>query len=214
MDAENKNAQDQVDVGGASNDVGTNNDSQNPQDNSGSSGEKTFTQAEVNRMMKQEKESGRRSILKELGVTDIKSASDSLKKYQEYLDSQKTELQRAQEKYTEAASLQQAAEQKANRMENCLKAIELGALPGSAAELVTIASAKVTEDKDLSAVITEMKSSSVYAGFFSKSADVGTGNSVKNHPAQGARKDGESIGKSLAQKQNQKEKKNKYFNLT
>lgn len=135
--------------------------------------EKTFTQAEVNQMMKKEKESGRRSILKELGIEDVKSTKEALAKYQEYLDSQKTDLEKAKEALLVAQSKTIAEESRANRAEFCLKAIaEFEANPKSVDDLIAIAMTKITDEKDVAAVITEMKNNEAYVGFFAKSVEV------------------------------------------
>ena len=58
---------------------------------------KTFTQEEVNRMMAREKNEGKKSVLRELGVEDVDSAKNSLAEYAKVLDAQKTDLQKANE---------------------------------------------------------------------------------------------------------------------
>ena len=126
----------------------TNNDSNNNSDSNNNQDQgKTFTQAEVNRMMKAEKESGRRSILKELGVEDVKGTKEALEKYQKYLDSQKSDLEKANENLNETQAKLTSAENRANKAEFCLKAIaEFEANPKSVDDLVAIAMTKVTDD--------------------------------------------------------------------
>lgn len=175
--------------------------------------EKTFTQSEVTRMMTAEKEQGRRSVLKELGVEDIASAKESLQKYQEFLNSQKTELEQAQEAQAKLQSDYAAAIAKASHAENCVVAMKLGANTESVDDLVALAVSKVTEGKDLEAVISEMKSNSVYAGFFKNS--VGTGNAgMQNHPA-GESEPTSSLAKTLAERQlSQRTTKSNFFKMS
>lgn len=177
-------------------------DNVNPEVNDNLSEQKTFTQAEVNQMMKKEKESGRRSILKELGIEDVKSTKEALAKYQEYLDSQKTDLEKAKEALLVAQSKTIAEESRANKAEFCLKAIaEFEANPKSVDDLIAIAMTKITDEKDIAAVITEMKNNEAYVGFFAKSMEeknnIGTGGPMpKSKPNFGG---GQDYGKRLAE---------------
>lgn len=175
--------------------------------------EKTFSQADVNRMMAAEKESGRRSILKELGVEDITSAKEGLQKYQEYLNSQKTELQQAQEAQTKLQSECAAAIAEANHAKSCIAAMKLGANADSIEDLVALAATKVTNDKTLETVLSEMKSNSVYAGFFKSSVGTGTGG-MQGNPA-GEEKTATSFAKSLAEKQlSHNSQKSNFFKMS
>ena len=86
---------------GAGEDPGTGGSGGDPEGGEGGQGEgtggksgKTFTQEEVNRLMKAEKESAKKALLKELGVEDAKSAKEGLAKYKEILDKDKTWLLR------------------------------------------------------------------------------------------------------------------------
>lgn len=173
--------------------------------------EKTFSQADVNRMMAAEKESGRRSILKELGVEDIGSAKESLQKYQEYLNSQKTELEQAQANQAKLQSDYADAIAKATHAENCMLALKQGANAEFLDDLVTLAKSRVTDDKSFEAVLTEMKSNPAYSGFFKSS--VGTGNGgMQGKPAGEV---GTSLAQSLAEKSTAyKKQKSSYFKMS
>ena len=181
------------------------------QQNSPAPQTKTFTQEDVNRMMAAEKEQGRRSILKELGVEDITSAKDALQKYQEHLNSQKTELQQAQESQAKLQSEYASAIARANKAENCITAMRLGANSESLDDLVTIATSKVTEGKTFEAVLTEMKSNSAYAGFFTSSVGTGNGGMKNENVPQG--NSSVDLAKSLAEKSINKQKSN-YFKFS
>lgn len=174
---------------------------------------KTFTQEDVNRMMAAEKEQGRKSILKELGVQDVASAKEGLQKYQEFLNSQKSELEKAQASEAKLQSDYAAAIARANHAENCIAAMKLGANTESIDDLVTLAMSKVSETKDFATVLSEMKSNSVFSGFFQSS--VGTGNGgMQGHPA-GEGETTTSLAKQLAEKQiAQKSQKSNYFKMS
>lgn len=184
------------------------------QDDNPKPAEKTFSQADVNRLMAAEKESGRRSILKELGVEDIASAKEGLQKYQEYLNSQKTELEQAQANQAKLQSECAAAIAEANHAKSCLAAMKLGANTESVDDLVALANSKVTADKDFETVLSEMKSNSVYAGFFSKPS-VGTGNGGMQGKPAGESEPMTSLAKTLAEKQlSQRTQKSSFFKMS
>lgn len=162
---------------------------------------KTFTQEEVNAMMAKEKNQGKLSVLKELGVEDSKSAKEALAKYKEYLDSQKTEA----EKLAEALKAEQAtktqAEQKAAALEKKFEAIVAGVPATKADDVVLLASAKVTDTKDFKAVLEEMKTT--YPEFFEDSNSGGTGSNTgsKKLPGKGAGSLGKRIAEASAKNQ-------------
>lgn len=175
--------------------------------------QKTFTQEDVNRMMAAEKEQGRKAILRELGVEDVTSAKEGLQKYQEFLNSQKTELQQAQEGKAKLESDYASAIARANHAEACIAALRAGANSESLDDLVTIASTKVSESKTFEAVISEMKSNSAYAGFFTSSVGTGTGGMKNEAPQQGTT--ASDFAKSLAEKSSAYTKqKSSYFKMS
>lgn len=190
-----------------------NNNDNSTQIDTQSKSEKMFTQADVNRMMAAEKESGRKSILKELGITDVATAKEGLQKYQEYLNSQKSELQKAQESQVQLQDNYNKALQEVNHAKNCMAAMKLGANPDSVEELTILAASKVTEDKNFETVLTEMKNNSVYSGFF-KSTNIGTGQGgFKSNPAEDKKEP--SLAEALAKKSvAYKEQKSNYFKLS
>ena len=174
--------------------------------------EKTFSQADVNRMMAAEKESGRRSILKELGVEDVASAKEGLQKYQEILASQKTELQKAQEGQAKLQSDYADAMAKVACAENCVLALKQGANADFLDDLVTLANSRVTESKTFEAVLTEMKGNPAYSGFFKSSVGTGIGG-MQGKPA--GEPEGESLAKSLAEKSTAyRKQKSSYFTMS
>ena len=136
--------------GGAGGDSGTGGSEGGSEGGEGGSGEgtggksgKTFTQEEVNRLMKTEKESAKKALLKELGVEDAKSAKEGLAKYKEILDKDKS----AAEKAGEALATEQKAkaEEKRKAAEESLAALreQLAAAQKAAKE------AAITGDKDM-----------------------------------------------------------------
>lgn len=96
-------------TGGAPGAGGTGAGDQGTGDKSG----KTFTQEEVNRLLKAEKESAKKGLLKELGVEDAKSAKEGLAKYKEIMDKDKSEADKAKESLGTEAKARKGAEARA-----------------------------------------------------------------------------------------------------
>lgn len=171
---------------------------------------KTFTQEEVNRMMAVEKNQGRMSVLKELGVDDAKSAKEGLAKYKELVDAQKTDAQKASEIAATEKAAREAAELKAQVLENKLSLVSLGVKSEFVDDLLLLASSKVSESKTFSDVVSEMKADEKYKTFFGEadSKSIGTGNKVDSKKTDVVP---EGIGARLAQKQKVVGKENSYF---
>ena len=172
--------------GGAGGDSGTGGSEGGSEGGEGGSGEgtggksgKTFTQEEVNRLMKAEKESAKKALLKELGVEDAKSAKEGLAKYKEILDKDKTDAQKAQDDLAAETKAKAEAEKRALLAEAKVEVLSAGCKPEYLDDVITLAMTKVSDDKDLAAVVKEMKEDTKYSAFFgeggSGSGDKGTG---------------------------------------
>mgnify|MGYP004701477615 CR=1 FL=1 len=97
--------------------------------------------------------------LKSLGVEDSESLQAIVKKAKEDEEANKTDLQRKDDALT-ATTKELVTEREARVVaEAKLSAIQLGAKPELVDDLVIVAKAKVTKDKDINAVIAEMKDS-------------------------------------------------------
>lgn len=185
---------------------GANNDTNNSGANGNNgSNEKTFTQAEVNKMMAKEKHQGVNSVYNELGIKP--GDKKALAAVKEYLASQKSEEQKALE--AEAAKAQEVveAEQRATMAEAKAEAMMLGVQSQFVEDAVTLALAKVaTEDgTDIKTALGELKTK--YPVWFgtageddkSKVGQKGTGSSVKSSDKDKGN-DGKSLGARLAAK--------------
>ena len=102
-------------------------------------GEKTFTQADVTRMMTEEKAQGRRAALKALGFEDEASAKDAMTKYNEWAASQQTEAEKLATAQADVASAKSAAEQMQTDFQHKLAALAVGVLPESVDDAVALA---------------------------------------------------------------------------
>lgn len=105
--------------------------------------------------------------LKGLGVEDGDTLKGIVAKAKEEEEKNKTDLERSNDTLT--ATTKQLAEEREARLiaEAKLSAIQLGAKPEIVDDLVIIAKAKVTKDKDINAVIAEIKDSTNGKIYFS-----------------------------------------------
>lgn len=105
--------------------------------------------------------------LKGLGVEDGDTLKGIVAKAKEEEEKNKTDLERSNDTLT--ATTKQLAEEREARLiaEAKLSAIQLGAKPEVVDDLVIIAKAKVTKDKDINAVIAEIKDSTNGKIYFS-----------------------------------------------
>lgn len=116
---------------------------------------KTETKVDVEKV-KSEALSG---FLKELGVEDAEALKGIVTKHKETEEANKTELQKKEDVLTETTK--ELAREREGRIlaEAKLSAVQLGAKPELVDDLVVIAKAKVTKEKDINAVIAEIKDS-------------------------------------------------------
>ena len=202
----NENGQGAEDQNKAGANAGNNNDGANGNagtegtEGNGGAGEKTFTQAEVNKMMAREKHQGVNSVYNELGIKPgDKKAIDSIK---EYLSSQKTDEQKAHEAEESKAQEIADAQQRATIAEAKAEAMMIGVQTQFVEDAVTLALAKIANEEgtDLKTALGELKTK--YPVWFGTSEEdkkdkkdvgqKGTGSSVKS-----SEKDKGNEGKSL-----------------
>ena len=208
--------------GGAGGDSGTGGPEGDPEGGEDGGGEgtggksgKTFTQEEVNRLMKAEKESAKKALLKELGVEDAKSAKEGLAKYKEILDKDKSAAEKAGEALATEQKAKAEAEKRALLAEAKVEVLSAGCKPEYLDDVITLAMTKVSDDKDLAAVVKEMKEDTKYSAFFgeggSGSSDKGTGGGSgfkrKGDPDKKGR-----LGARLGAQTAKSTSKNPYFN--
>lgn len=179
--------------------------------------EKTFTQSEVNRMMKGEKEKGRAAILKELGVKDFKTAKEGLDKYRASVEESKTDLQKATDAVAQANTEKAEAESRAVFAETCVTAIQAGVSSEYVKDFVAIALQKASaeEEADMDDIISSMKTNPAYSGFFISTQPASNG-ATGTGKAPGSRKSTpapqENYGAKLAKSLKGREKsQNPYF---
>ena len=111
------------------------------------------------------------NLLKTLGVEDEESLKGIVSKAKEAEEANKTELQKRTDTLTQTTK--ELADEREARIiaEAKLSAIQLGAKPELVEDLVIIAKSKVTKDKDINAVIVEIKDSNSGKVYFSDGTD-------------------------------------------
>lgn len=182
---------------------------------------KTFTQDQVNRMMTREKNQGRNAAYKELGI-DPKDTK-MVKMFKAFIDSQKTDDQKAAEQENENQTKINEAEQRAIVAEAKAEAMMLGVKSQYVDDIVTLALAKMTDDSDLKTIIGEFKTK--YPVWFGESEEddkkdekgkgktgqKGTGSSVKNSDKEKKGEDNKGLGARLAAQRKTSNKKSSYW---
>lgn len=148
------------------NNANNNNAQQNDNTN-----QQTSTQQNNNVDVEKVKGDAVAEYLKSLGVEDLESLQAIVKKAKEDEEANKTDLQKKDDALT-ATTKELVTEREARVIaEAKLSAIQLGAKPELVDDLVIIAKAKVTKEKDINAVIAEMKDSTNGKIYFSTDED-------------------------------------------
>lgn len=107
-------------------------------------------------------------FMKEIGVDDKDALKGIIAKAKEEENKNKTDLQKANDSLTEATK-QLAEERKARLVaEAKVSAMQLGAKPELVEDLVIVAMTKVTKEKDINTVISEMKDSQTGKVYFAE----------------------------------------------
>lgn len=134
-------------------------ETQNQQTQHSTQQKTTETQTETKVDVEKVKSEALSGFLKELGVEDAEALRGIVTKHKEDEDKNKTELERKNDTLTQTTK--ELADEREGRIlaEAKLSAVQLGAKPELVDDLVVVAKAKVTKDKDINAVIAEIKDS-------------------------------------------------------
>lgn len=195
---------DQAGVSDGTNTTGEGAGSDSGSNDSGSkSTEKTFTQRQVSAMMSKEKKQGREAAYREMGIDPNDAKMVSM--FKAFIESQKTDEQKANEIAAQQAAKIAEAEERAKIAEAKAEVMQLGILPQYADDAVTLVLAK-SKDTDIKSVVEELKTK--YPIWFNASANgsdnnnstgqKGTGSSVKNDNKGGSGNDNKGLGARLA----------------
>lgn len=177
-------------------------------------GGKLFTQKEVNRFTAREKEQGRNSVYKALGL-DPKDKK-TIEAVKSFIESQKTEEQKNAEREAENNTKLLELEQRAMLAEAKAEVMALGVKGQFVDDAVTLALAKVNDDNDLKTVISSFKDK--YPIWFKPSEDDkgstgqrGTGSSINNSKETNDGKHKNGLGARLATQRRGNHKKSSYW---
>ena len=177
-------------------------------------GGKLFTQKEVNRFTAREKEQGRNSVYKALGLDPKdKKAIEAVKSF---IESQKTDEQKRAEREAENDAKMGEYEHRALIAEAKAEVMMLGVKSQFVEDAVTLALAKVDDDNDLKTVVNGFKNK--YPTWFNPSEDDkgsvgqrGTGSSINNSKENNGGKNKTSLGTRLAAQRRGTHKKSSYW---
>jgi len=169
---------------------------------------KTYTQAQLNSMMANEKRTARQALLKELGfdVKDDQSFTDTIKGIKQTLDAGKTQQQLDQEAKNKAEGEAKDANARAALAEMKVSALTAGVKPDRLDDMIILAQAKIAGGQKADQAFADLKKN--YPDAFGVESSGGTGSHV--NPANKTGNDGESRGTRLA-KQNKTSVKSSYF---
>lgn len=180
--------------------------------NSGGSNDKTFTQEQVNSMIAAEKRKNLSSVYKGLGFESEDDAKQFVEKYKQEEEKNKSDLVKAQEEVKKAQAEKAAEATKAQDLQYRFDAMAEGCDAKSAEDVVVLAKAKMSDDKDFAAALKEVKEQ--YPAMFGQSASGGGTGGGGTSPRQKLKAgDVSGMGKRLAEqrKQNNTAKNNDYF---
>lgn len=152
-------------------DTQNNNANNNNSQQNNNTNQQTSTQQNNNVDVEKVKGDAIAEYLKSLGVENSDSLQAIVKKAKEDEEANKTDLQKKDDALT--ATTKELVNEREARViaEAKLSAIQLGAKPELVDDLVIVAKAKVTKDKDINAVIVEMKDSTNGKIYFASDED-------------------------------------------
>lgn len=216
---ENENVDDQTDKDGS----GESGSDNKAGDKGSKSGDKTFTQAQVTRMMTKEKNQGRNAAYKELGIDPKDTKTVAM--FKAFVESQKTDEQKVAEKETENQSKVAEAENRALVAEAKAEAMMQGVKTQYVEDIVTLALSKLTDDSDIKTIIGEFKTK--YPVWFGesdsddddgkankgkgKTGQKGTGSSINNADKSKNGEEKKGLGARLAAQRKTGSKKSTYW---
>lgn len=179
----------------------------------GGSNDKTFTQEQVNSMIAAEKRKNTSSFYKGLGFDSEEAAKEFIGKYKAEEEKNKSDLVKAQERASQLEAEKRAEQVKAQDLQYKFDAMAEGCDAKAAADVVVLAKAKMTDNKDFAAALKEVKEQ--YPAMFGQTENNGGGTGGGGtSPRQKLRSgDISGIGKRLAEQRRQDNtaKDNDYF---
>lgn len=175
--------------------------------------DKTFTQEQVNSMIAAEKRKNLSSVYKGLGFESEEAAKEFVQKYKSEEEKNNSDLVKAQEKAAQLEAEKKAETARAQDLQYKFDAMAEGCDAKAAEDVVVLAKAKMSDDKDFAAALKEIKEQ--YPAMFGQNDNSGGGTGGGGTSPRGKLKSGDlsGMGKRLAEqrKQNNAAKENEYF---
>lgn len=211
LDADGGNGGSSSEGAGGTGEGGHSNDPNSTGGNNSS--DKTFTQEQVNSMIAAEKRKNLSSMYKGLGFESEEDAKAFVEKYKQEEEKNKSDLVKAQEAAKKAEAEKKAEQSKAQDLQYKFDAMAEGCDAKSAEDVVVLAKAKMSDDKDFATALKEVKEQ--YPAMFGQdgSSGGGTGGGGTSPRKKLSSGDLTGMGKRLAEqrKQNNTAKSNEYF---
>lgn len=175
--------------------------------------DKTFTQEQVNSMIAAEKRKNLSSVYKGLGFESEEAAKEFIEKYKQEEEKNKSELVKAQEEAKKAQAEKAAETARAQDLQYKFDAMAEGCDAKAAEDVVVLAKAKMSDDKDFAAALKEVKEQ--YPAMFGQTEGNAGGTGGGGTATRSRLKTGDisGIGKRLAEqrKQNNSAKEHDFF---
>lgn len=176
-------------------------------------GEKTFTQEQVNSMIAAEKRKNLSSVYKSLGFDSEDAAKEFVGKYKQEEEKNKSDLVKEKEKNQQLEAEKKAEAAKAQDLQYKFDAMAEGCDAKAAADVVVLAKAKMSDDKDFATALKEVKEQ--YPAMFGQTDNGGGGTGGGGTSPRSKLKTGDlsGMGKRLAEqrKKDNTAKQNDYF---
>ena len=115
--------------------------------------DKTFSQEDVNGIVKKESSKQTEKLLKDLGIEDFSNAKEGLAKFREWQESQKTEQQKKDEKLQELETNFSSTSEENTVLKAQISAMKVGVKADSVPDVVTLAKTMLSDEMDMDAAI-------------------------------------------------------------
>ena len=154
--------------------------------------EKTFTQAQVNKMMAKEKRQGRRAALKDYGLDGY--SKEEIAEAIKHIESKKSDTQKAVEEKAQEQKKAKELEERTLKAEFKAEALGMNCKEKYIDDVITLAMAKVSEDEDadVSEILDEIKSK--HKVFFKNSSEDGTDEGTDEGTTKGGKRNKSKLG--------------------
>ena len=118
--------------------------------------EKVFKQEDVNNIVAREAKKAQEKLLKQLGTEDFDNAKEGFQKFQEWQESQKTEVEKKAEQLEKLQSENESKDTTINQLQAQLSALKTGVIADSVEDGVALANNYVSDDVDMDTAIKQV----------------------------------------------------------